>query len=1014
MMTRIVSVATGMLLSASLSYGQLPNDDCFGAQSLGTLPAPAACPSGAGTPQVFNLSNIGAVAENPYSTIVGCQSGANMATPASDVWFSFVASGPELDVTIGGGLIDPNIGLYEGTCGGLVPRGCNTGTTTALFTPLTPGTTYYLQISGQDELDEANFTLTLNNWQNCAQCITNASLSVTPPPINGNYQNGTQVTFCFTIDGYNQQTTNWLSAVVPTFGPGWDMTTLTPGAPPAAIGGAGTWIWTNNVTSTATGLTVPDWGWYFDLDNDGNPGNNFGDSQYNNHPTGGDGLLAGPWQDFCWTITVADCPPGQTGDDLSVNINTLADGEIGSWQSLGCAADPEYQFAAQLVCCPDPIMAMAEPLCNGGSDGMVSADGQGTGPWDYVWDDGTGTIQTSNGVAGPDTVFNLPIGTYNVTVTDTWTGCINTGTITVTEPAPITLNINSIDANCGAADGSVTATGNGGTPNYTFEWFSDAALTIPIGQTLPTASNLAAGTYYVEITDANGCVATDQGTVNTTTGAVINTIATVDVACAGVCDGEITITATGAVDYSIDGGITWVQNNVFTNLCAGNYSIVVQDAGGCIDDSSAVINTPPPIVITADGDTTICIGGSATLTASGAPVGAVYIWDNGLPNGPTHTVSPAQVTVYNVYAEDAAGCQSNTVPLVVDLNPPLSVIALSDQDICIGESASISAIAQGGDGGPYSYDWSDGGTWTGQGSLQNVSPTQTTVYTVIADDNCETPPATAQVTITVNPLPTVDFSADNNGGCAPVTVNFTNLTPPNMVGNNCIWDFGDGTASTDCGVTTHTYTEPGCYDVSLTVTSPDGCTASIMYPDMVCVSGYPTAEFAFGPQPTTYLESTIDFTNLSQNANFYDWTFDTLGTSSDEHPSFTFPDYTDGTYEVCLIATNLDNCTDTACQTVVIDGEFFIYVPNTFTPDGDGINDYFYPQGYGFDNEDYTLYIFDRWGELIFESHHIDNYWDGRMKGSMVKTDVYVWKIVARSNYSGDKHEYVGHVNVLR
>ena len=1559
---KLLSLSLFLFLFSLVSFGQVANDDCANAMDLGTLPAPAACPSGAGTPQTFNLTNVNAIAENPYSSLIGCQSGFDMASPAADVWYSFTASGSELDVTVTGGLTNPSMGLYEGTCAGLVPRGCNTGTTQALFTPLTPGNTYYIQISGTNPADQAPFSLTLNNWTNCAQCLTTANLTVTPPPTNGSYQSGTTVTFCLTIDGYIQQSTNWLSAVVPTFGAGWDMTTLTPGTAPPAIGGIGSWIWTSNVTSTATGFNSPDFGWYFDLDNDGNPGNNFGDSNVG----GAAGALSGPWQPFCWTITTNSCPPGQDGDDLGMSINTLADGEIGSWQSLGCANDPTIDFSAQLVCCTDPVMSNTDVLCNGGTDGTATAVGQGTGPWDYVWDDGNGTIATNNAVAGQDVITGLAAGTYNVTVTDTWNGCVTTGTVTITEPTALTATVATVDANCGATDGSATVTANNGTPNYTYvwysdmglttpigqttaaatnlgagtyyvevtddngctfvangtvtnsagpvinsvtftdplcngvcdgtvtinvtggtpgitydlagsaqlnnnvftgvcagtfavtvtdangcqdnstvtltdppaltistaptnltcfqsadgqidvtagggtpplqysinggalqagtsftglsagaytvmvqddngcqltinenvteptaltlnvtptnvscngicdgsasstvgggtgtfnyvwstsanttdteinlcagnhtldvtdqngctisqnfviteptpltltvatvdancgvndgsatatagggtnpisyEWFSDAALTMPIGQTtaaatnlgagtfyvqitddngcqldasgvvnntngpvinsvsftnplcnsacdgtvtinitgglapidfdldgavqtgnnvftgicagtfpitvtddngcsetstvtltdpplltataaitnltcfqsadgqiditgnggtpplqyslnggalqasnlftglaagaytvlieddngcqvtlnenvtepaaltlvvattiancgqadgtatatggggtpnlnyvwysdagltLPIgqntaiATNLAAGTYYVEITDDNGCTISDQGIVTTTPGPTLDNVAVIDETCPSQCDGQITITATGATGYSIDGGVTFQASNVFTGLCAGAYALTVENQDGCEDVGNAVVNSPPPIVIVPQGDTTICINGSATITASGAPAGSIYVWDNGLGAGQTHTVSPGGTTVYTVQATGPAGCLSNTTAVVVQLNPPVTVIALSDASICEGSSATISAIAQGGDGGPYSYVWDDSNGGTLNGSLQTVSPTSTTVYTVTADDGCETPSATAQITITVNAPPVVDFEVDSTSGCVPLTVAFNNLTPANMIGGTCLWDFGDGNASTDCAGPVHTYTSPGCYTVTLTVISPDGCYGSATYVDMVCVVPYPVANFSVEPTTTSILDPTFTFTNLSTgDIATYDWQFEEYGTATSQNAVFTFPSDEPGVYNVCLTVTSPESCASTFCQPVFVEGEFLVYLPNAITPDQDGSNDFFFARGTGLElTSDFTLLIFNRWGDLIFEAHDPNKPWDATHKGQMVQEDVYVWKMTVTDPYTGELVEQVGHVTVLR
>jgi hypothetical protein len=237
-----------LLSITSQTFAQLPNDACSGALHLGTLLDPAPCPSGIGTQEVFSLSNIGAVAESPYSSMSTC-SGDSMASPANDIWVSFVASSLWVDITVTGGLIEPSIGMYIGTCGALTPWQCHVGSGTLTF-QTAPGSTYYLQISGQDTLDVGNFDLSLLSWSEC--CLTDASVTATPPPHNGTYAPNTTVTFCVQIDSFTEINTNWLIGVVPSFGSAWDTTTLVPGTPPTALHAGSLW-WPNSPGSAANG-----------------------------------------------------------------------------------------------------------------------------------------------------------------------------------------------------------------------------------------------------------------------------------------------------------------------------------------------------------------------------------------------------------------------------------------------------------------------------------------------------------------------------------------------------------------------------------------------------------------------------------------------------------------------------------------------------------------------------------------------------------------------------------------
>lgn len=623
----------------------------------------------------------------------------------------------------------------------------------------------------------------------------------------------------------------------------------------------------------------------------------------------------------------------------------------------------------------------------------------------------TGAIQFSNdggtSFQATGSFSALCANTYNL-VAETAIGCQVTGTATIVEPTLLTLPTAFTDETCfGSCDGVAIVAPQGGTSPYTYSWSNG-------GGNVPTINNLCVGVYTVDVTDDNGCVETANITVSGPTQIVITSIVAVDESCTNSCDGSITITAPLATEFSIDGGLNFQASNVFNGVCSGTYNIVVQDATPCQATGTATVTTPNPLNIVAGPNSTICIGQSATVsaTANGGTNPITLIWDNGLPNGSPHTVTPAATTTYSVFAQDGNGCATNPVQITVTLNPPLNVIAQSNQAICPGETATISAVASGGNGGPYTYVWDDGAGNILNGSTQNVSPAVTTNYTVTAADNCGTPVATDVVTITVNPLPVVTFTADNLQGCTPVSVNFTNTTDPLLTGT-CFWDFGDGTTSTNC-TPNHVYTVPGCYTVTLTVTSPDGCVASAFVTNMICVFAYPVAEFSFGPQPTDILNTEINFTNETTLGVAYDWDFAGLGNSQSTDPTFVFPNIDPGTYPVCLATVSADGCTDTICHDVIILDLFLIYVPNTFTPDNDGINDYFFPVIDGYDPLNFKLMIFNRWGELIFETEHPDSKWDGTYKGIMSKEDTYVWKILTKDVGTGKKREFIGHVNLLK
>jgi hypothetical protein len=411
-----------LVLSLFTVHSQPVNDNCANATVI-TLPNPVACPSGIGGTVNVSGTNVNATAPTPYTYLLGCATGGNQPAPARDVWYRFVATGTRVAINITAGspaLPNPSIALWNGTnCNNLSGVNCDNngtaaGVNSATFEPLAIGQTYYIQISGSTSTGQGNFNMAINASNDCADCNTSSSLTVAPSPTNGAYLPGTQVTFCYTISNWTQASTNWIHGIIPTFGSGWNMSTLqSNGTPPASASGYG-WYWANGPLGQ---------GWWVDYDPvgptspDGIFSNNFGWPTANGN---------GSWT-WCWRITTkANC---STGTNLSVSINTTADGETGNWTSPGCLDDPIYQFSALLNCCTTTATSI-NPTCFGYSNGSATASPSGVAPYQYSWNSSpTQTTQTAT---------NLPPGTYTVTVTDA-SGCVSTAAVTLTAPPQIVL-----------------------------------------------------------------------------------------------------------------------------------------------------------------------------------------------------------------------------------------------------------------------------------------------------------------------------------------------------------------------------------------------------------------------------------------------------------------------------------------------------------------------------------------------------------------------------------------------
>ena len=235
----------------------------------------------------------------------------------------------------------------------------------------------------------------------------------------------------------------------------------------------------------------------------------------------------------------------------------------------------------------------------------------------------------------------------------------------------------------------------------------------------------------------------------------------------------------------------------------------------------------------------------------------------------------------------------------------------------------------------------------------------------------------------------------------------------------CTWDFGDGNTIQDCGPVTNTYTDPGLYTVSLNVMSPDGCFDDTTKVDFIEAYDHPVAFWTANPNPTDILSPTVQFTNQSSaDVTSYTWTFgvgNVLGTDFVENPEFTFPDDAGAIYLVDLYVTNQYGCDSNYTDSIIINDAFTFYVPNAFSPDGDGVNETFGPKGERISADGFLFMIFDRWGDILYQTNNKSDQWDGTVNGGdPAKSDVYVWKIEAINEVDGSYIERTGHVTLIR
>ncbi|MFT5601305.1 MAG: hypothetical protein ACI9N1_001548, partial [Flavobacteriales bacterium] len=371
--------------------------------------------------------------------------------------------------------------------------------------------------------------------------------------------------------------------------------------------------------------------------------------------------------------------------------------------------------------CPIASATVTDASCFGVIDGSITASAAGgVAPLSYSID-GT-TFGSSPNFSG------LTAGTYTVYVRGA-DNCTDSTTSNITEPSEITFTNTVSDASCSSANGSITVSAVGGASGYLYS--SDGGVTT---QTSNVLSGLAAGSYQIMVTDANGCSsAAVAATVSSGSGPTATSSAT-NTTCS-LANGSITLTASGGVtpyQYSSDGGSTYQSSNVFNSLLSGTYAISVLDANSCAFTSTASItNTGGNFTLGVSSDQTICEGNSATFAASGLPNGGTYNWDNALPSVASHTVSPIVTATYQVIGTDASGCSQTLTTTVNVTATPIVTVSATNDTICSGDSLTMVA------NGAQTYFWNTGET----SSIYTVSPNNQTSYTVIGNNgSCSSAP----------------------------------------------------------------------------------------------------------------------------------------------------------------------------------------------------------------------------------------------------------------------------------
>ena len=377
------------------------------------------------------------------------------------------------------------------------------------------------------------------------------------------------------------------------------------------------------------------------------------------------------------------------------------------------------------------------------------------------------------------------------------------------------------------------------------------------------------------------------------------------------------------------------------------------------------------------------------------------------------TTTIPQTVQYNISAISTQyNCESSPIIFNVIVNPlPAPSFTILNPPFC-----DLSPISfQNNTTGILDFIWSFGdGIYSNLYSPSHQFPTFGSYDVQLNAINPQTLCTNSIVNqIIISDTPSAAFSYSDSLGCDFLDVTYTAVSSNLTWGY--FWDFGNGVTSLQASSVGYQFEEEGCFDVSLTVTNNNGCSSSDTIAEIACIYASPIASFSTDQDVFNEIDPLVSFYNNSVNASSFKWEFGDGTNSLAENPIHTYPD--DATsYLVTLVAYNEISCADSTSMRIIILKDVGLYVPNSFSPDGDEYNHTFYPiLTEGYKKDSYHMSIFDRWGEIVFETYDPSFGWNGTYKnGIQCQIGTYTWVIEVIELQSAVNRKFNGHVNLIR
>jgi gliding motility-associated-like protein len=567
---------------------------------------------------------------------------------------------------------------------------------------------------------------------------------------------------------------------------------------------------------------------------------------------------------------------------------------------------------------------------------------------------------------------------------------------------------------CSGGVGSATINSVTGTyPPFTYLWS-------PSGQTTQNATNIVGGPHTLTITDNVGC--TNQISVTVPNNQPTASSTFTPESCVGSSNGTATATMNppiGTLTYQWNDPLQQTTQTA-VGLTAGTYTCTITSSQNCTVTTTVtvIVDNPMQPSIASQTDVTChaANNGTASISITNGAAPFNFIWSGS--NSTSNTANDLFAGNQTVFITDANGCNAQ-LSFILNEPPALQLTSISNpQEICPGATANLTAQGTGGSS-PYIFTWYSNGAQVAQGQNVVVTPNDyLTTYCVVLTEQCGSPSDTMCTTVSWPADIIPSFISDTTRGCNPTTIAFQNSTESNIIAN-ILFQFGDG-SSINVNPTqpfTHTYTYAGNFTPQMTVTTINGCVYTQSFPNYIQIGDYPQANFSWYPSQPVMFNPVANMVDMSSSdVTQWLWNFEAgePGASSSQNPAVSFPLGEVDEYLVTLVVTNDFGCTDTFSTYVPVISDVLIFAPNTFTPDNDNHNQTWQVYMQGIDIYDFNLLIFNRWGEIVWESNNIAVPWDGTYNGKPVSNGTYIWKIRTKNPYNDNVYEFQGHVNVLR